>query len=204
MIHTYTAREPTLYRYYVCYNAQQKGWKSCETKSVSAPVIETAVLDSIRALGRDGKLRAQVVAGVEADDRSRRAQIEAEQEELRKKLHKLNGDLARQAADKKSDSAGRFDRIAGLRQEIEAVERKLAELAADMKAAEEAAADPEDIQRTLERFEPVWESLTTHEREKLIRTLVNKVGYDGRTGKVIIGFRHAQGRDLCHVSTNNE
>jgi site-specific DNA recombinase len=204
MVHTYTAREPKLYRYYVCYNAQQKGWKSCETKSVSAPVIETAVLDSIRALGRDGKLRAQVVAGVEADDRSRRAQIEVEQEELRKKLQKLNGDLARQAADNKSDSAGRFDRIAGLRQEIEAVERKLAELAVNMKAAEEAAADPDDIQRTLERFEPVWESLTTREREKLIKTLVTKVGYDGRTGKVTIGFRHAQGRELCHGSTNNQ
>jgi len=204
MVHTYTAREPKLYRYYVCYNAQQKGWKSCETKSVSAPVIETAVLDSIRALGRDGKLRSQVVAGVEADDRSQRSRIEAEQEELHKKLQKLNGDLTRQAADKKSDSAARFDRIAGLQQEIEAVERKLAELAVNMKAAEVAASDPEDIQRTIERFEPVWESLTTREREKLIRTLITKVGYDGRTGKVTIGFRHTQGRDLCHASTNNQ
>jgi site-specific DNA recombinase len=183
MVHTYTAREPKLYRYYVCYNAQQKGWKMCETKSVSAPVIETAVVDRIRALGRDGRLGAQVVAGVEAVDRGRRSQIEAEQEELRKTLQKLNGELARQASDKKSDSAARFDRIAGLRHEIEAVERKLAELAVNMKAAEEAAADPDDIQRTLERFEPVWESFTTREREKLIRTLVTKVGYDGRTGK---------------------
>jgi hypothetical protein len=50
----------------------------------------------------------------------------------------------------------------------------------------------------------VWESLTTRERETLIRTLVTKVGYDGRTGKVTIGFRHAQGRDLCHENTNHE
>jgi len=204
MVHTYTARGPKVHRYYVCYNAQQRGWKSCETKSVSAPGIETAVLDSIRALGRDGKLRAQVVAGVEADDRARRAQVEAEQEELRKKLQGLNGDLARQAADKKSGSAARFDRIAGLQQEIEAVERNLIALAVKMKATEDAAADPGDIRRTLERFEPVWESLTTREREKLIRTLVTKVGYDGRTGKVTIGFRHAEEKDLCHGSTNTQ
>ncbi len=204
MVHTYTAREPKLYRYYVCYNAQQKGWKSCETKSVSAPGIETAVLDSIRGLGRDGKLRAQVVAGVEAEDRNRRAHIEAEQDELRRKLQRLNGGLTRQAADKKSDSASRFDRIDGLRQEVEAVERKLTQLAVKMKAAVEAAADQDDIQRALERFEPVWESLTTRDREKLIRTLVTKVGYDGRTGKVTIGFRREKGKDLCHASTNNQ
>jgi len=119
-------------------------------------------------------------------------------------VQKLNGDLARHAADKKSGSAARFDRIAGLRQEIEAVERRLTEIAVKMKATEESAADPDDIRRTLERFEPVWESLTTREREKLIRTLVTKVGYDGRTGKVTIGFRHAQGRNLCHASTNNQ
>jgi site-specific DNA recombinase len=204
MVHTYTAREPKLYRYYVCYNAQQKGWKSCETKSVSAPGIETAVLDSIRALGGDAKLRGQVVAGVEADDRARRAKIQAEQGELREKLQKPNADLSRQAADKKSGSAVRFDRIASLQLEIESVERKLTELAVNMKAVEDAAADPQDIQRTLERFEPVWESLTTREREKLVRTLVTKVGYDGRTGRVTIGFRHAQGRDLCHTTTNNQ
>jgi len=35
------------------------------------PSIETAVLDSIRALGRNKELRAQFVADVEADDRNR-------------------------------------------------------------------------------------------------------------------------------------
>ena len=50
MVHTYTTRKSKRYRYYVCYNAQQQGWKNCETKSVPAQAIETAVLDSIRRL----------------------------------------------------------------------------------------------------------------------------------------------------------
>src|ERR1035437_6641701 len=47
MMHTYTMRKSKRYRYYVCYNAQQQGWQNCETKSVSAQAIETAVLDSV-------------------------------------------------------------------------------------------------------------------------------------------------------------
>jgi hypothetical protein len=61
------------------------------------------------------------------------------------------------------------------------------------------------------RMTPQWGRRATHSRwgwwsahEKLIRTLVTKVGYDGRTGKVTIGFRHAQGKDLCHANTNNQ
>lgn len=49
---TRTLRDPKLYGCYACYNAQHKGWKSCERKSVLAPMVETAVLASIRALGR--------------------------------------------------------------------------------------------------------------------------------------------------------
>lgn len=79
--------------------------------------------------------------------------------------------LARHATDKKSGSAVWFDRIASLQQEIEAVERKLTELVVKMKATEAAAADPGHIQRSLERLDPVWDTLTTREWEKLLLTL---------------------------------
>ena len=62
MMHTYTMRKSKRYRYYVCYNAQQQGWQNCETKSVSAQAIETAVLDSIRRIGTDPKLAEAVAA----------------------------------------------------------------------------------------------------------------------------------------------
>jgi site-specific DNA recombinase len=51
MIHNWTARKSRRYRYYVCYAAQQRGWEHCETKSVSAPMIESAVVEAIRRLG---------------------------------------------------------------------------------------------------------------------------------------------------------
>jgi K+-sensing histidine kinase KdpD len=71
MTHTYTMRKSKRYRYYVCYNAQQKGWQNCETKAVSAQAIETAVLDSIRRIGTDPKL-AEAVAAEALDQMARR------------------------------------------------------------------------------------------------------------------------------------
>jgi len=51
MIHAYTQKKNKRYRYYVCLNAQQRGWSSCPTKSVNAQEIESAIVEHIRAIG---------------------------------------------------------------------------------------------------------------------------------------------------------
>jgi site-specific DNA recombinase len=111
----------------------------------------------------------------------------------------LNAELARQATDTQSNTGARFDRIAELHREIESAEHRLADLAMRTKAFELAEADPNNLRQTLERFDPIWEKLTTRDQERLIRTLITKVGYDGRTGKVTISFRHQQGKELCQA-----
>ena len=49
--HTDTQQAPNkLYRCYVCVNAHQEGHNQCQTRSVSAAVIEQAVIDWIRGI----------------------------------------------------------------------------------------------------------------------------------------------------------
>ena len=60
MVHTYTRKGTRLYRYYVCVNAHQRGWNKCETRSISAPEIEEAVVDQIRNVGRHPDVIEQV------------------------------------------------------------------------------------------------------------------------------------------------
>ena len=43
MVPTHTTRGTKRYRYYVCSNAQKRGWKTCPTKSIPAPEIERFV-----------------------------------------------------------------------------------------------------------------------------------------------------------------
>ena len=62
MVHTYTQKTPNkLYRYYVCVNAHQRGWNTCETRSVSAPDLERAVVDQIRGIGTNPVVVAEVL-----------------------------------------------------------------------------------------------------------------------------------------------
>jgi len=197
MMHTYTMRKSKRYRYYVCYNAQQQGWQNCETKSVSAQAIETAVLDSIRRIGTDPKL-AEAVAAAAIDQVARqRAALDRELDTQRGSLRRLNQSLAREAADTSVDSGARFDRIVALQREIEATEHRLTELAADRKACDEDRINAGDLHKTLAEFDSIWSSLIAREQEQLIQLLIAKVGYDGRTGKVTVNFRSTGAKELC-------
>ena len=51
MTHTYSQKKgKPLYRYYVCGTAHRKGWAQCETRSVSAPILEQAVVTQLALL----------------------------------------------------------------------------------------------------------------------------------------------------------
>jgi site-specific DNA recombinase len=197
MMHTYTMRKSKRYRYYVCYNAQQQGWKCCETKSVSAQAIETAVLDSIRRIGTDPKLAEAVAAAALDQVASQRVALDLELDAQRRSLRGLNQSLAREAADTSVDSGQRFDRIVALQREIETAEHHMTELVAERKSCDHDRINANDLRTTLDEFDSVWSSLVVMEQEQLIQLLVAKVGYDGRTGKVTVNFRSAGAKELC-------
>ena len=197
MMHTYTMRKSKRYRYYVCYNAQQQGWKNCETKSVPAEAIESAVLDSIRRLGTDPKLAEAVAAEALEQVAWRRQEIDQQSESQRRSLRQLNQNLAREAADTSVDSGARFERMAGLQREIETAERRLADLTGERHDLDREHINADDLRRTLAEFDAVWSSMTSKEHEQMIHLLVAKVGYDGRSGKVTVNFSNAGAKELC-------
>jgi site-specific DNA recombinase len=54
MTHTYAQKKGRpLYRYYVCGKAHREGWKKCETRSVSAPALEQAVIGQLAVMADD-------------------------------------------------------------------------------------------------------------------------------------------------------
>ena len=65
MTHTYAQKKQTRYRYYVCIKAHQQGWNKCETKSVSAPELEAAVLESLRRFAQQPAMLSGVLSRLE-------------------------------------------------------------------------------------------------------------------------------------------
>ena len=55
MILSQTSTKGRSYRYYVCMNAQRRGWAACPTKSVKAALIEYSVVEQLSSFWRNTK-----------------------------------------------------------------------------------------------------------------------------------------------------
>jgi site-specific DNA recombinase len=200
MVHTYTQKTPhKLYRYYVCVNAHQKGYHQCPTRSVSAPAIEQAVVEQIRGIASSPavvdnvleSLGEQRVADIESLEREKRL-IERELERLSQELAGLvraGGKLA-------------VDRMAEVQERASALERQLREVREQLAAWEGQTVNVADVRRTLREFDRLWAEMTPREQEKFVKTLVDRVTYDGWSGEVTVGFRTAAIKQLCAETRN--
>jgi len=65
MTHTYVRKRQTLYRYYVCNTAHQRGYNACETGSVPAPLLEGAVVTKVRGFAQSPEMLSEVLQKVE-------------------------------------------------------------------------------------------------------------------------------------------
>ena len=197
MIHTYTAKGSRRYRYYVCEQAQQKGWANCETKSVSAPVIEAAVVQQIRRIGSDPCIAARAIAKAEEQRGGRVTDLSFERQRAQKELAGLGTELRKLVPLVGRRDQTVTDRMADLQERIDKTEHRLTEVLRDVASLESQAIDEDDFRTALAEFGPVWESLNSREQARIIHSLVEQVAYDGRTSKVTVSFRSAGIRDMC-------
>jgi site-specific DNA recombinase len=84
-----------------------------------------------------------------------------------------------------------------LQERLSELEHRLASVVRKIDNLNSRFADPGEVQQALEKFEPLWEHLTTWEQERFVRALVSEVKYDGRTETVTVGFRSSGIKELC-------
>jgi len=200
MIHTYTKKENRLYRYYVCVNAHQRGWNQCQTRAVSAQALESAVVAQLRGIGRNPAMFGEVMRQIAEQRRLGLAELEKEKSAIEQEMEKITlemGGLAALAGSTGAAAKSATDRLAELHERAESQERRLAELRQEVATTDAHGVDADDLDQCLENFDPLWEQMTTWEREKFIRALVEQVRYNGVTGTVTVGFRSAGIRSLC-------
>ena len=78
-----------------------------------------------------------------------------------------------------------------------AIGKRIAEeLRKEILRREKQRIDEKELRRTMESFDEVWKAMNLEEQRALLRQLVEKVGYDGRTGKVTVSFKSAGVKEL--------
>jgi site-specific DNA recombinase len=190
MMHTYTAKGNRRYRYYVCLNAQKRGWENCPTKSVPAAEIEWFVVDRIRAVGQDDKVLARTLEQARKQSREGLDALQGERRRLERELAQHSA-----AVRKLMDQAGTpgesptAARLADLQERIRAAEQRATEVREQIIALGEKVVDEKELARALSLFDPVWNSLSPGEQARVMHLLVERVSYDGAEGKLSIAFR---------------
>lgn len=196
MIHNYVSRKNRVYRYYVCVKAHQRGWAQCETRSVSAPALEDAVLGQLRGIGRNPTVLRSVLREIEERRQREALRIQREKADAELELKSIAQEMS-SAAPMTGTPQAATDHLAELRDRVKCLNNHVPELLSQLARIEADAADPLDVEAALQEFDPLWEQLSTWEQERFIGALVDQVRYEGKTGTVTLGFRSNAARNLC-------
>ena len=192
LVRIYTTRDSYRHRSYVCRHSQQR----CHAKLVSEPTIKAAMTEQIRGIGSDPLIVAQTIAKAEEQRRLRAITLALEREAAQHALASMERELGKTRPVLSCDHSV-ADRVADLQERIGQTERRMSEIILELRNLEGQPIDEADLRTTLERFEPVWESLKSWEQVRVIRTLIERVTYNGKTNRVAVSFRSAGIRAMC-------
>jgi site-specific DNA recombinase len=176
------------YRYYVCGTANKRGWDACPSKSIPAAEIERFVVEQIKCIGRDPALVRETIAQAERQSVARLAELEAEQRQIHRDLHAWNSEIQRLVMPAKSDDSPALARLADLQMRIRDAERRVGVAGNEIEVTLQNAIAPEDVAQALGEFDLLWASLTPGEQCRIVQLLVERVDYDGSSGRIAISF----------------
>ena len=197
MYQTCSPRKERVYRYYVCLRAQERTDEYCTTRAVSAPAVEEAVVESIRRVGVHPRVLEETARVVRQRLAERATEVRQELNGAHHKVKNLKSQLARL---REPEPARESD----LNGQLATGEARVAELKRELLVRERERLDEKELRRMIESFDELWKTLNIEEQSRLLRQLIEKVGYDSRTGKVTVSFKSASIKDLCQKGATRE
>jgi site-specific DNA recombinase len=184
MGHSYTSKGNKRYRYYVCLQAQKRGWESCPTKSVPAGEIESFVVEQIKGIGADPMLLHRTLNQLQRQGEESLLALQKEEKGIGRQLTGYHSEISKLAG-----QSGIADRLADVQGRITVAERRLAEVRREIDSLSATAVDEEEAAEALRQFTPLWESLSPREQARVLQLLIERVDYDGGDGNIAIIFR---------------
>lgn len=147
-------------------------------------------MDQIKAVGRDPAFLSEVVAQAHTQTQSHLAQLEAEKRGLERELGQWNAEVRKLVAQIRPDDndSPAIARLADLQDRVRGAERRATEVREQIVAMSHSLIDQHEVAKAMSVFDPVWASLTLREQTRIVQLLVERVDYDGSTGKVSITF----------------
>ena len=187
MSHHFATRGNKRYRYYVCINAQKKGWDACPAPSLPALQLEQFVVEQIKTLGRDpGVLedslrKTQEHLQNDVDElKSQRSEIEATIKDLGRQV----GEIASRAG----FDEGATRQLAQLQERIRERQEEATDINAAITKVQRRMLEPDELAGAVEAFDPLWNTLPPGQRARLVQLLVERIEYDAQSEAISLTF----------------
>jgi len=200
LVRTYTKRDSCRRRSYVCPHSRQR----CHTKLVSEATIKAAVTGQIRGIGSDPRTVAHAIAKAEAQSRLNVTTLTVEREVAQRALASIDTELRNVFPVGECRDQPVTYRVADLQERMGQTERRRSEIAVELACLESRAVDGGDLRTALAQFGRVWESLNSQEHARIVRTLIERILYNGKTNKLTLRFRLDGIRGMCRASAQND
>ena len=79
--------------------------------------------------------------------------------------------------------------VSKAQERLGALEGRLREVRDQQAQLDSVQVDEEDLGRTLEQFDPIWDVLLTPEKERILKLLIETIDYEGEAGTLSLAFR---------------
>lgn len=191
MVHNMTKRNAIVYRYYTCVRAIKRGRQACKHPSLPAGEIEAAVVDQVREISRDTKLRDEIIRQAMIATQQGRAELESHHVQLTRQLTRDHGEIRELALDQKPNTSIAH-RIADIQDRIAKAELELSKVNRQLHDLDKQQMTTEEIQEAFIDFDRIWDALTSREQSQLLALLVSKIEFDQSDCTIAITF-HASG-----------
>lgn len=181
----YTKKTPTkIYRYYICCHAQKYGWKTCPHPSLPADEIENYLVRELSEIANSPKLRNEVVESFYKNTLNQISDLGKRNTVLSRSLIELRKKIKTE----ESISENLFY-IEDLRkQEVQIIDSISLNESIIKELTNKADIKRQELEELFGNFDNIWNNLSFIERKDLFNTLIEKVVFDGTSGKIAITF----------------
>ena len=203
MVHTHATKNGNKrYRYYVCAQAQSRGWHNCPSPSVPAGELERFVVEQVKGLGRDSDILNETLAECRRQREEVIGKLEVEKRTLDRELRRHNAELREMAGSGERDGVA-LARMADVQDRIRTARQRATEVSEQIAALSRELVDAREVGEACALFDPLWETLTAREQARILHLLIERVDYDGENGTVAITF-HPTGIRTLSDELNRE
>lgn len=185
-----TRKGQSEYRYYRCITRDKEGRTACPSSPLPASAIEEYVLERLRETTADSSLSQDVTAGVKRHAAARRKDVLTERQRMPAEIASLS-DEGKRLVETIATVNGTARRL--LDERLAEVGAQLARCEAQLASAERELANLDAIEveatwvaQCLADFDKVWDVLTSENRRRLLRAIVERVEIDEPANKVSV------------------